>query len=342
MQPSIALCYDLKMDYLAAGFSAEQVMEMDDEEVVSGLEAALGRLGYCVHRVGRGVELARRLVNGERWDLVFNITEGVCGRGREAQVPALCELFAQPYTFSDPVTCGVTLDKAWAKRVVRDAGIPTAPFAVVRSQRDVRRVALSFPLFVKPLAEGSSMGVSGASLVHSSRELATRCAELLPRYPAGILIESYLPGREVTVGIVGNGDARVVAVMEVLFTARAETAAYTALNKGEYLDRVQYRVLRGGRLARQAQQLALAAYRTLECRDAGRVDLRCDAEGTPCFIELNPLPGLHPVRSDLPIMARLVDIDYDELLEAIVTSAWTRVITNEGAVARPSRLETVA
>ena len=125
----IALCYDLKSDYLAAGFAPADVMEFDEEETVAALEGALRQLGHHPERVGRGVELARRLAAGERWDLVFNFAEGVRGRSREAQVPALCEMFDQPYTFSDPLTCAVTLDKSLAKRVVRDHGLPTAPFA---------------------------------------------------------------------------------------------------------------------------------------------------------------------------------------------------------------------
>jgi len=322
---SIALVYDLKEDYLVAGFSPLEVMEFDDEGVIAGLERGLGSNGHSVVRVGRGVELARRLAAGERWDLVFNIAEGLRGRGREAQVPAVCELFDQPYTFSDPVTCGVTLDKAWAKRVVRDAGLPTAPFAVVRTARDAATVTLDPPLFVKPLAEGSSKGVTLRSLVDRREELEPRCRELLADFGDGLLVESFLPGREVTVGVVGVGpSARAVGVMEVSYTRRAETRAYTARNKDEYLDNVRYRLVRRGPLHRRATEVALGAFRALECRDAARVDLRCDLAGVPHFLEVNPLPGLHPVRSDLPIIARLAGLRYEELLEGIVESAAAR------------------
>ena len=129
---SIGLCYDLKEDYLEAGSAPEDVLEFDSEETVRGLEKAIGELGHSTLRIGRGREFARRLVAGERWDLVLNFAEGVWGRSREAQVPALAELFDQPYTFADPLTCALTLDKAMAKRVVRDHGLQTAPFAVVR------------------------------------------------------------------------------------------------------------------------------------------------------------------------------------------------------------------
>jgi len=322
---SIALCYDSKEEYLAAGYSALDVAEFDDEGVIAGLESALTRLGHRVERVGRGRALAARLVAGDRWDLVFNVAEGLRGRAREAQVPALCELFDQPCTFSDPVVCGITLDKALAKRVIRDAGLPTPAFAVIRSLADADAVTLDGRLFVKPLAEGSSKGIGAASIVEHRDDLPAICASLLPDFPTGLLVEPMLPGREVTVGVVGNGeDRRVVAVMEVVWTDHAEVEAYTQLNKDEYLERMEYRLIEGEPLADEAAELALAITRVLECRDAARVDLRCDGAGRLSFLEVNPLPGLHPVRSDLPIMARLAGLPYDDLLAAIVNAAHER------------------
>jgi D-alanine-D-alanine ligase len=319
---SIGLCYDLKEDYLEAGFAPEDVLEFDSEDTIVGLGDALVGLGHTVERIGRGQELARRLVGGERWDLIFNICEGVWGRSREAQVPALCELFDQPYTFADPLTCAVTLDKAAAKRIVRDHGLPTAAFAVVGTPEEADAVDLAVPLFLKPLAEGSSKGVSPHSLARSRDGLATACRAMLAQYRQPVLVEAFLPGREVTVGIVGYGaNATVVGVMEVSFTAQAEAAAYTALNKEEYLERVAYRLLGDDPLAEHARGLALAIFAVLGCRDAARVDLRCDAGGRLHFLEVNPLPGINHVRSDLPIMARLAGVPYRELIGAIVDSA---------------------
>ena len=320
----IGLCYDSKPDYLAAGFAPHEVMEFDEEETVSEIAEALRGLGHQVERVGRGTELARRLSAGERWDLIFNFAEGVRGRSREAQVPAVCEMFDQPYTFSDPLTCAVTLDKPMAKRLVRDSGFPTAPFALVESEGDAETVPLEPPLFIKPAAEGSSKGVDGRSRVSSRGDLREACAELLRMYRQPVLVERYLPGREVTVGIVGNGaDARVVGVMEVVFTD-GNDADYTALNKAEFAKRVEYRLLDGEPLGLRAREVALGAYRALSCRDAGRVDLRCDENGEPCFLEINPLPGLHPVTSDLPILSGLAGITYTQLLGSILEAAGRR------------------
>jgi D-alanine-D-alanine ligase len=322
---SIGLAYDLKSDYLAAGFSPEAVMEFDDEATVDALAGALEALGHHPERVGRGVELARRLAAGDRWDLVFNFAEGVSGRSREAQVPALCELFDQPYTFSDPLTSALTLDKPLAKRVVRDLGLPTAPFAVVRRCEEADAVDLPLPLFVKPIAEGSSKGVTQSSKVTRREDLRGRCAELIAAFDQPVLVETYLPGREITVGIVGNGGAaRVVGAMEVNFAVGSDREFYTALNKGEFEERVSYELLDGEPVAVRARQIALAAYGAFACRDAGRVDLRCAADGEPCFLEINPLPGLHPVRSDLPIMCTLGGMDYRRLVGDIVDAAARR------------------
>jgi D-alanine-D-alanine ligase len=320
----LGFCYDRKEDYLAAGYSPEQVMEFDPEETVAAIAAGLTSLGHRVERVGRGVELARRLVAGERFDLVFSIAEGSNGRSREAQVPALCELFDQPYVFADPLTCAITLDKAMAKRVVRDHGLPTAPFAVVATPADLERVALDPPLFAKPLAEGSSKGVTRLSLIRSGPELEAACLELLARFGQPVLVEGFLPGREVTVGVVGHGaSCRVVGVMEVDITGGDETYAYTAVNKDDWRRRVSYRLI-GDELAAAASELALAVYAALGCRDGARIDLRCDAAGRLNFIEANPLPGLDPERSDLPFIARFAGHSYGDLLGWIVDSARQR------------------
>ncbi len=325
MALAIGLCFDSKEEYLADGYSALDVMEFDDEGVIGSLESALTGFGHRVERIGRGRNLARRLASGDRWDLVFNFAEGLRGRGREAQVPALCELFDQPYTFSDPVTCGVTLDKAWAKCIVRDAGLPTPDFAVVRRPDDATRLRLEPPLFVKPLAEGSSKGITGRSIVERADELAARCAELLPSFSDGLLVERFLPGREMTVGVVGNGaTAHAVAVMEVIWTEHAEVPAYTALNKDEWVERISYRLVRDEPSADEAAALALAVTGALQCRDVARVDLRADASGRLAFLEVNPLPGLHPIRSDLPIMARLAGVAYEDLLADILEAAAAR------------------
>lgn len=322
----IGFVYDLRDEYRAMGYSDEETAEFDSVETIVEIEAALVRLGHIVVRVGHGRELARQLVAGERFDLVFSIAEGLKGRSREAQVPALCELFDQPYVFSDPLAMAVTLDKAVAKRIVRDAGIPTAPFLVYEHDGQDLSGWTHYPAFVKPLAEGTGKGCEKASMVSDRAGLDAAARSILKRYKQPALIESYLPGREFTVGILGTGaDARVVGVMEIvlLIEAGADPGVYSYLNKEECERRVYYRRADDAE-AKRAATHALAAHRALGCRDAARHDLRSDVTGEPVFLEVNPIAGLHPSHSDLPILAGLHDMSYDELIGEIVAAACER------------------
>jgi len=320
----VGLTYDLRDHYLAAGYSAEDTAEFDNIETIEALAGTLDRLGHVVDRIGTVRQLAQRLVAGERWDLVFNIAEGLKGVGREAQVPALLDAYDIPYTFSDPLVMALALHKGMAKRVARDCGVPTAPFAVVETMADLSVVDLPFPLFAKPIAEGTGKGVTPASRVVNRAALRKLCRQLLERYRQPVLVETFLPGREFTVGIVGTGAAAgPVAVMEVVLNAEAEAGVYSYVNKEECESRVVYR-LADDEEAKAAGAVALAVWRALGCRDGGRVDLRQDAGGRPLFLEVNPLAGLHPTHSDLPIMCTLAGIPYDALIGRIVESARRR------------------
>jgi D-alanine-D-alanine ligase len=320
----IGLVYDLRDDYRALGFSEEAVAEFDTVETIDQLAGALKALGCEVVRVGRGQALAARLVAGDRYDLVFSIAEGVKGRSREAQVPALCELFDQPYLFSDPLTMTASLDKAVAKRLVRDAGVPTPSFAV--AERSAEQVAAwsEFPAFVKPLAEGTGKGCEAASVVHTKPELESAVARVIGRYGQPALVERYLPGREFTVGIVGNGrEARVLGVCEILLKPHAEANVYSLHNKELCEELVTYSPATDGE-ARLAGMRALDAYRALECRDAARIDFRSDAEGEPHFLEANPLAGLNPWHSDLPILAAQNGIEFVRLIGMVLDAGLAR------------------
>lgn len=320
----IGLVYDLRDEHLAGGLSEEQVAEFDTPATISELAGGLEGLGAEVERVGSGRALAAALAAGRRWDLVFSIAEGLSGRSREAQVPALCELFDQPYAFSDPLTMAATLDKAVAKRLVRDHGVPTAPFAVLRRPEDVARVDIPFPLFVKPIAEGTGKGCEAASRVGDRPSLRRAARRLIDRFDQPVIAEPFLPGREFTVGIVGNGAlARVIGVAEVMVHGDDDRGIYSFANKELCESRVTYRLAEDAQ-AQDAARYALDAYRALECRDAARLDFRAAIDGTPQFLEANPIAGLHPSHSDLPIIATLAGHDYSWLLGEIVASAASR------------------
>ncbi len=322
---SIGLTYDLRSEYLALGYREEQVAEFDSDATIDALETTLRELGHQPVRIGHARSLCRRLLDGERWDLVFNIAEGLHGRGREAQVPALLELYDIPYTFSDTLVCAVTLDKAVTKRLIRDAGLNTAPFAVIRDPADIDRVALRYPLFAKPIAEGTGKGIDRQSRIENAGALRSVCRTLLDRHRQPVLVEEYLPGREFTVGLVGTGaEARIVGAMEVNFRPHAQTVIYSYEMKEKCDDYITYTRMEDGPLKEAVTQLALDAYRVLECRDAGRIDIRLDADDRPAFIEVNPLAGLHPQHSDLPILATQEGWSYRDLIGAIVDSALRR------------------
>jgi D-alanine-D-alanine ligase len=320
----VGLTFDLRSEWLAQGYSELETAEFDREETVAAVESALSAEGYDVERVGSHRGLVAALAAGRRWDMVFNFCEGLHGAGRESLVPCLLDAYRIPYTFSDPVTLGVSLHKAMAKRVVRDAGVPTPDFAVVECIADAAGVRLPYPLFAKPLAEGTGKGVTPRSKITGPAELREACAALLAEYRQPVLVETYLPGREFTTAVIGTGAAaRAVGTMEVVFLETAEAHAYTYVNKEYCEDRVRYEHTTGA-LAEACGALALGAWRALGARDAGRVDIRMDARGVPCFIEVNPLAGLHPRHSDLPIICTMVGIDFRELVRRIMASARER------------------
>ena len=321
----IGITYDLREEYLAQGFGLEETAEFDKIETIEGIESALQALNHATERIGNVKSLISKLAAGERWDLVFNIAEGMHGFGREAQIPAVLDAYGIPYTFSDPLILTLSLHKGMTKRVVRDLGIPTPDFAIVADENQINEVNLPLPLFAKPVAEGTSKGISGASKITNRQELKTVCLDLLETFNQPVLVERYLPGREFTVGIIGSGiEADVIGVMEILLSEKAEAGVYSYYNKENYQRLVEYR-LASGKIADSCAAVALKAWRGLGCFDAGRVDLKLDAEGIPNFIEVNPLAGLNPKNSDLPILSGLAGISYQQLIKMILDTTLKRI-----------------
>jgi len=316
----IGVTYDLRADYLAMGMSEEDSAEFDADITIASLVTALAGLGHEPVRIGNIRALTPRLAAGERWDAVFNICEGLSGYAREAQVPGLLDAYAIPYVFSDALTLALCLDKGWTKRIVRDAGVPTPPFAVIERAADAGKIALPFPLFLKPVAEGSGKGVSARSRVNTAAELKAVAAELLGHFRQPVLVETYLPGREFTVGIVGTGDeARALGVLDIAPVGKPVGLVYGFENKERCDENVAYRLIDDAD-AQAAADVALAAWRALRCRDGGRIDVRHDADGRPQFLEVNPLAGLNPEHSDLCFLARFQGLAYQELIGLIMSS----------------------
>jgi len=320
----IGLTYDLRSDYLKEGFSQEETAEFDRDSTIDAIEETLRRLGYETDRIGHVRSLIQRLGKGDRWDMVFNICEGMYGIGREAQVPALLDAYRIPYTFSDPMVLSLTLHKGMTKRIARDIGIPTPAFAVIHDEQECSQQNLTFPLFVKPNGEGTGKGISSLSRVDNQEELLNICRDLLVRYPSGLLVEEYLPGREFTVGILGSGrEGYSIGLMEIIYKEKHTASIYSYETKSDYEKVVEYKIPEP-QIAEKCIDLALKIWVELGCRDGGRVDIRCDREGIPNFIEINPLAGLDKVHSDLPILAYMHGYDFDRIIAEIIHSARKR------------------
>ena len=324
----VGLTYDLKDEYVPMPDDPPDAAdELDTEETISALEAAVRANGHRTVRIGNARKLLE-LANDDDLDvdLVFNIAEGIEGRGREAQVPAILELLAIPYTGSDSLTMAVSLDKGMSKKVFRSERVPTPDWFIAPSVAEVDNWEVEFPLFVKPIHEGTAKGVTSQSLVNDMRSLRRQVSRVLRTYRQPALVEEYLPGREFTTGILGNGDPNVLGTMEVIVSDPAEDHIYTGTSKAEFEEKVRYKPAREiePALRRKVEAVALAAHRALECRDFSRVDIRCDAQGRPCCLEVNPLAGLNPRTSDLAFIARFEGMSYEELIGRILSEAISR------------------
>jgi D-alanine-D-alanine ligase len=318
----VGLTYDLRSWYIDRGYSMDETAEFDKQETVDALENSLKLMGHQTEPIGNVFQLVDALAAGKRWDIVFNIAEGLYGDGRESVVPAILDQYKIPYVFSGPVIMGLSLNKNLAKLVVAEAGVPVSPGLLVTELKDLEKCKLNYPLFVKPVSEGTGKGITDKSLVNSFEELVKMVKWILSEFHQPALIEEYLPGREFTVGVVGYGnEAQVIGGMEVM---TINNLPYSVEVKENYQNYCTYKPLDAD-IADECKSVALRAWKALDAVDAGRIDLKADRYGNICFIEANPLAGLNPVHSDLPILARMYGIEYQTLLEMIMKAAIRRI-----------------
>jgi D-alanine-D-alanine ligase len=318
----VGLTFDLRSWYIDRGYSMDETAEFDKQETVDALENSIKLMGHETEPIGNTFQLIEALAAGKRWDLVFNIAEGLYGDGRESVVPAILDQYKIPYVFSGPVIMGLSLNKHIAKLVVSAAGVPVSPGILVSDLKDLDKYNLEYPLFVKPVSEGTGKGITAKSLVNSFEELKSMVEWILSEFRQPALVEEYLPGREFTVGIVGYGtDAVAIGGMEVIC---ANNLPYSVEVKENYLDYCTYKPLDED-IIDECKSVALSAWKALDAVDAGRVDLKADRKGRICFIEANPLAGLNPVHSDLPILSRMYGIEYQTLMEMIMKAAIKRI-----------------
>jgi D-alanine-D-alanine ligase len=323
----VGLTFDLRSWYLDRGYSMDETAEFDKQETVDALENSLKIMGHETETIGNVFQLIEALAAGRRWDMVFNIAEGLYGDGRESVVPAILDQYKIPYVFSGPVIMGLSLNKHLAKLVVSEAGVPVSPGVLITDIIELKSINLIYPLFVKPVSEGTGKGITKKSLVKDASELRVMAEWILDEFSQPALVEEYLPGREFTVGIVGTGNETVaIGGMEVIC---ADNLPYSVEVKENYQNYCKYAPL-DEYISEECMTVAVKAWKALNAVDAGRIDLKADRNGRICFIEANPLAGLNPVHSDLPILSRMYGIEYQKLMEMIMDAATRRVkVVNE-------------
>jgi D-alanine-D-alanine ligase len=318
----VGLTYDLRSWYIDRGYSMDETAEFDKQETVDALENSLKLMGHETEPIGNAFQLIEALAAGKKWDIVLNIAEGLYGDGRESVVPAILDQYKIPYVFSGPVIMGLSLNKHLAKLVVAASGVPVSPGCLITELKDLDNCNLNFPLFVKPVSEGTGKGITDKSLVNSTAELFRMVEWILTEFHQPALIEEYLPGREFTVGVVGYGDeAFAIGGMEVM---TINNLPYSVEVKENYQNYCTYKPLDPD-ITDECKSVALRAWKALDAVDAGRIDLKADRNGKICFIEANPLAGLNPVHSDLPMLSRMYGIEYQTLMEMIMNSAIKRI-----------------
>jgi D-alanine-D-alanine ligase len=316
----VGLAFNMKRIESHAGDDREA--EYDAPETIQAITQAIESHGHAVIPLEATQDFPRALT-ASNVDVVFNIAEGMAGRSREAQVPSLCELLGVPYTGSDSATLSICLDKALAKRLLVDVDTPA--FQLLVTGREKLR-PLRYPVIVKPNQEGTSKGITRKSVCDDEARLREVARELIDRYGQPALVEEYVFGRELTVGLLGERRPRVLPPMEVVFLEKNERPVYDYECKQDWQRHVRYEC--PARLTkdelRAVERACRTTFMTLGCRDVARIDLRLRPDGRVCVIEVNPLPGLTPNYSDLCLIANGARTDYRTLIGEILSGAIKR------------------
>jgi len=321
----VALLHNTRPILMADGLPEDAFEEYDTPETIASVANVLRRLKVEVEPLEARRDLPWRLEAGG-YDFVFNLAEGRGRRCREGIPAAVCELLGIPFTGSDMLTLAITMDKAAARRLVSPE-VPVARAMLIEGEPCRKQLAaMPYPVFVKPNDEGSSKGIRDQSIAHDVNAALAITQWLREHYHCPVLVEEFLCGAEVTVGVAGNGcRTRVLGTMEIAPAAPVAAWAYTLDVKRNWRQRVRYHV--PPRLDAFTRALieehALTAYRLLGCRDLARLDFRLDAAGTPHFLECNPLPGLNSESGDIAILSQPT-LAYDDLVQGVLIDAASR------------------
>jgi D-alanine-D-alanine ligase len=324
----VALVFNLKKKI--ENKPADYFSEFDSLDTINAIKRALESKGHQV----TPVELNKDILGyfkRHKFDLVFNIAEGNGTRLRESELPAILDLLGIPYTGSSAFTLALALDKAMTKKVLRYDNIPTPNFQVFLTGKEELNPCLNFPLIVKPNREGSAKGISASSVVCDKKSLFERIENVIYNYKQEALVEEFIQGKELTVGILENGVFNVLPILEIDFSTCSK-------NSGEYFYSWRMKEFQGNiplgltptfycparlsqEVERRVKEIALKAHKSLNCWGVSRTDIRLNKDDIPYVLEVNPLPGLDPQESNLPMIAKAAGIEYEELIEAILQTA---------------------
>jgi len=334
----IGIAFDLKPDEpLPLGVPDDVHEEFDSPGTIRAIRTVLESLGHEVIELGDGRPFLEDVLK-HKPDFIFNFAEGTgTSRSREARIPAVCEMLGIPYTGSDPLTMAVALEKDLTRRLALDAGVLVPPGLTLSPPREpydgdfaefpplLLESGLRLPILAKPVFEGSSKGIRARCLIETPEAFGPTVASLWSDYRQTVLVEEFIQGEEVTVGLVGNDPPDVLGVMSIRMKQPVENFVYSLEVKRDFLRLIDYEV--PAKLApdtmREVIAAALTMWDALGCRDVARLDFRIRGDEV-YFLEINPLPGLNPESSDLVIMANLLGLTYEELVTKIVTAALTR------------------
>jgi D-alanine-D-alanine ligase len=326
----IGLAYDLKATVIPTSSSPDDALEeYDSPETVEAIAAEIESLGHSVIKLGGGKEFVSNILRNDA-DFVFNISEGLGNyRSREAQIPAVLEMLGIPYSGSDPQCLALCLDKPITKTLVATAGVRTPSWYLVADYsqlKEITEVDLPLPAFIKPAYEGSSKGIRLGSKAETVEQACETTAGLLKQYRQPVMIEEFIAGDEVTVGIIGNDPPQILGIMRVLPKQRNAEFIYSLEIKRDWEQLVDYEcpACLETVITEEITEMSFKAFKTLGSRDFARIDFKLNSNGVPYFLEINPLAGLNPKSSDLPIMAYKLGWTYPSLIAAILNTALQR------------------
>jgi D-alanine-D-alanine ligase len=325
----VGLSYDLKDAVILKDATTDDALEeYDSPTTIEYIRRALEGLGHSVAKLGGGPDFIRNILD-EKVEIVFNIAEGRGNyRSREAQVPSILEMLDIPYVGSDPECLAICLDKHLTKKLLNLEGIPTPEWRMINNRRELKETTwegFPFPAIVKPAFEGSSKGIHPNSLVDSVEEAIHAVTEMLELYRQPVLVEQFIDGEEITVGILGNSPPKVLGLMSILPRKQSNRFVYTVEVKRDWRNLVDYECpaqLKEATLKKIATY-SLKAFEMLGCRDFSRIDFRVSADGIPYMLEINPLPGLGDY-SDLIIMAVKLGWKHEDLIASVFNAALER------------------